>query len=305
VIARRSAVPALPGSLTCLAGLVLLISLATAPAAAAEPAGTAVAAAAISPSWRILNLARDISRFVVQDIAPRVDAGAVSAADTTFRFAGRTGFYSVQWYDADDDHRLSRGDGLDLRFEGCAPGNQPDWDGVVRLPEISYGPGSMAAPLFYADLRIPDGPGGETQRLVGSLAITWTGSASGEKLTVYQGGSGFSFGVGPGGVFVPRIDIGFTCSPAGVFEARAQGEIQDPRFGRLSLVTVHPFTGACDAAGARLPAEGEMDVLRAPRGSVAVRIANGAVTVNVDANGDGSVERRLESNWAALTSSPR
>jgi hypothetical protein len=297
VLARRSGLLALP--------VALLLSF-TAPraVAAASAPGTAVAAAGLSPAWRILNLARDIARFVVQIVAPLVDAGTVGA-DTTFRIPGRAGFYSVQWYDADGDHRLSRGDGLDLLFRGCAPGDQPDWVGVVRLPDLVYSPGNLAVPLFYADLRTTGGSGGEPQREVGSLAVTWSGAGAGEKLTVYQGVSGFSFGVGPGGVLVRRIEIDYTCSPAGPYAARTGGEIEDPRFGLLTLVPVRPFTGSCDAAGARLPAYGEAAILQAPRGSVTVGVANGAVTVAVDANGDGVVERRLDSNWAALTSAPR
>ena len=286
----------------------LISALASRPCAAA-PGGAAVwdaraiATAAVAPMWRVLNLSRDISRFILVDVAP-----AVGSASPTFHIPGRAGYYSVQWYDADGDRTLSRGDGLDLDFSGCAPAREPDWDGVVRAPDLGVGPARLWMPFFYADLR-RDGTRGaqygegidERERMVGSLAITWSNPPGGESLSVYQGASGFSLDASSGGTFLRRIALTFSCPQRGDFQARLDGEIYDRRFGQLTLVTSQPFKGPCDGAPGSA-ASGVATVLRALGGSVAVRMtAPGLAVLEVDVNGDGQIDQRLQTNWAALT----
>ncbi len=263
----------------------------------------AIAAAALGPTWQLLRRAGDISRFVARDVAALVASGAAASADTVFRIPGRDGYYTVQWYDADDDKALSSGDGLDIEFEDCAPpGRDRAWSGVIRLPDLSLGPSSVSSPNFYADLKNDQSGAGGWTRMVGSLSIAWSASAAGERVTVYQGASGLSIAAGEGGVFLRRFSLTANCPPAGgTFEARAEGELFDRRYGPLTLVAVRPFTGTSIGSEPGIPAAGEAIVTRALGGSVTIRCTGaGAVALDADDNGDGVVDRRLTASWADL-----
>jgi len=291
-----------------------------------------LAAAALAPIWDLAAFGRDTARFLIADVTALTADRPAAFADSALRLPGRAGRFRIQWYDGDRDGHLSTGDGLSFEFAGCAPYGQPDWRGVLHVPELILAPAAIQAPSLFADLFVapaagagldtPPAPrddaaggqagGGETvgapgrpagSRWIGDVAVDYAATLTGERLEMGRGTSACARVLPRGELAIDRLRIVLECQPAaGSWTAHLEADLNDSRFGPLSLRTVSLLAGALAADGRPGEASaGEIAVAAARGGLVRARLTGpGAVSLSLDADGDGVREQAVTATWAGL-----
>lgn len=292
-----------------------------------------LAAAALAPIWDLTAFGRDTARFLIADVTALTADRPAAFADSALRLPGRAGRFRIQWYDGDRDGLLSTGDGLSFEFAGCAPYGQPDWRGVLHVPELTLAPAAIQVPSLFADLFVapamgtgPDaataprddaagnqaGAGGEGaggtgrpagSRWIGDVAVDYVATLTGERLEMGRGTSACARVLPRGELTIDRLRIVLECQPAaGTWTAHLEADLNDSRFGPLSLRTVRLLAGALAADGRPgAAAAGEIAIAAARGGLLRARLTGpGTVALSLDADGDGVREQTGTAAWTGL-----
>lgn len=295
-----------------------------------------LAAAALAPLWDLAALGRDTARFLIADVTALTADRPAAFADSALRLPGRPGRFRIQWYDGDRDGLLSTGDGLSFEFAGCAPYGQPDWRGVLHVPELILAPAAIRIPSLFADLVVApaagagldtataprgDAAGGQLgkqagggeggvetarpagARWIGDVAVDYVATLTGERLEMGRGTSACARVLPRGELTIDRLRVVLECQPAaGTWTAHLEADLNDSRFGPLSLRTVGLLAGALAADGRPgAAAAGEIAVAAARGGLVRARLTGpGVVALSLDADGDGVPEQSGAATWAGL-----
>ncbi|MHB8079488.1 MAG: hypothetical protein ACYDIE_09550 [Candidatus Krumholzibacteriia bacterium] len=272
---------------------------AEAPAAPSDP--SLMAAAALAPVLDALHLALDTGRFAVLDAPGLLEAGA-DQSDSLIVVPGRGGLFTLAWFDADHDGRLSSGDGLRLdaaRRHAPPDGARPTG---LHVPELTFGAGAFATPALYADL-VPAEADSSGTSLSGTLTMAYARGALGERLTAGCGTAGLHC-VAPGSdAVLDSLDLTCELQPySHAWTLQARASVSDARFGTLTLQTTTPLRGALRPDGSPGPVEsGRLKVRQAGGGSVAVLFTGpDRARLRADEDGDGIIDQNLPTSWAAL-----
>jgi hypothetical protein len=106
-----------------------------------------------------------------------------------------------------------------------------------------------------------------------------------------------------GELTIDRLRVVLECQPAaGTWTAHLEADLNDSRFGPLSLRTVGLLAGALAADGRPGAATaGEITVAAARGGLVHARLTGpGAVSLSLDADGDGVRDQAGAAAWSGL-----
>lgn len=270
-----------------------------APAVPSDPG--LLAAAALAPVLDALHVALDTGRFAVLD-APRLLEAGADQSDSLFAVPGRDGLFTLDWFDADHDGRLSSGDGL--RLDAAPRPGRPADDHPIGLhvPDLTYGAGAFATPALYADLA-PAAADSSGTSLSGTLAIAYTCGSLGERLTARCGAAGFHCVSPAGDAVLDSLDLTFERQPySHAWTLRARASLSHARLGALTLQTTTPLRGALRADGSLGPVEaGRLVVRRAGGGSVAALFTGpDRARLRADEDGDGIIDQNLPATWTGL-----
>ena len=265
----------------------------------ATTSGTAASPASVAASGRVLQVLRaaiDQRKGIASASEHPATGGSQSVA------CGISGSMATTWNDADGNNQLSAGDVLTASFQQCQETTSLSINGSLAIT-LSGTPSAtqFSANAVFQNIVAVDA--GVTYTIAGAVALTEVDTD-----TI----SSSSFTVGSGGLTVAIASTGYSDSIAfdsgmvvassflaGTSSLTLNGSIVSHALG--GRVTIATQQALVQQATDTYPSQGKVLITGASGSTLLVTVLGPTqVHLQVDANGDGTVDGTTPATWASL-----
>ena len=242
----------------------------------------------------------DFTRFLRARFVAIAQSTALGAAviETTEQ-CDNAGSITTKWNDADDNKEPSTGDTYEIEIDGCDDDDGIDATGTVTVDQLvlsgipRLGIFNFSARVTYK-LKISDG-----SQQVDFAGQTSTSFRVNGQLTTFAYSFSATFQDGKSKILAgTKISITENSSTK-TYTVNSSGRVEVPALnGTLSFETTTPFTGSTDDD---YPSSGSL-LVRGAGGSTCVlnAVDKNNVTLDVDDDGDGSLEASQKTTWKVI-----